>query len=113
MDPVQSVWSWLFDFSAGREADERVARTLTGILEVALAESEMDAGFETDAGFEQCFRQLIQASSGLEEERTWAWLNCRSNAYRRAGEFRAMPRVLAARFLRDIPRLYGIKKAKR
>ena len=107
MDPVQSVWSWLFDFSAGREADERMARTLTGILEVALAESE------TDAGFEQCFRQLIQASSGLEEERTWAWLNCRSNAYRRAGEFRAMPRVLAARFLRDIPRLYGIKKAKR
>ena len=104
MEPDQAWWRWLFDFSAGAKEDQRFARALTGILQVALAESE------TDAGFEQCFRLLIKASSGLEEERTWVWLNGRSNAYRRAGEFRVMPRVLAARFLRDIPRLYGIKK---
>lgn len=106
MDPVQSWWSWLFDFSAGREEDRRFARALTGLLQVALAESE------TDAGFEQCFRQLVKASTGLEEERTWAWLSSRLSSYRRAGEFKPMPRVLAARFLRDIPRCYGIKKAR-
>ena len=105
MDPVQSWWRWLFDFSAGREEDRRTARALTGVLQVALAESE------TDAGFEQCFRQLIKASSGLAEERTWAWLNSRLSDYRRAGEFRSMPRTLAARFLHDIPRRYGIKTA--
>lgn len=103
MDPVQSWWRWLFDFSAGREEDLRVARVLTGILQVALAESE------TDAGFERCFRQLVKASSGLEEKRTWAWLGRRLSDYRRASEFKAMPRVLAERFLSDIPRRYGIK----
>jgi hypothetical protein len=103
MDPVPSWWSRLFDFSAGREEDRRIARVLTGVLQVALAESE------TDAGFEQCFRQLIKASDGLEAERTWAWLNHRLSDYRRAGEFAPMPRALAARFLRDIPRRYGVK----
>ncbi len=105
MGAVQSWWSWLFDFSAGREEDRRFARALTGILQVALAESE------TDAGFEQCFRQLIKACSGLEAERTWAWLNSRLSGYRRAGEFAPMPRTLAARLLHDIPRRYGIKTA--
>ncbi len=104
MDPAQSWWKWLFDFSAGQREDQRVARTLTGILEVALAESE------TDAGFEQCFRQLVKASSGLKEEHLWSWLNRRLSDYRRAGEFRAMPRTLAVRFLRDIPRRYGVKQ---
>ncbi len=106
MAPMPSWWSWLFDFSAGREEDRRTARMLTGVLGVALAESE------TDAGFEQCFRQLIKASSGLEEERTWAWLNSRLSGYRRAGEFTPMPRVLAERFLRDIPSRYGVKQVR-
>lgn len=106
MSPVQAWWSRFFDFSAGREEDGRIARGLTGLLQAALAESE------TDAGFEQCFRQLIQASSGLQEEHTWAWLSSRLSRYRRAGEFAPMPRVLAARFLRDIPRLYGVKTGK-
>ena len=93
----------LFDFSQGEQEDQRYARLLTGILQVALAESE------TDSGFEQCFRQLIKAESGLAEERTWAWLNSRLGNYRRAAEFTPMPRALAARFLQDIPRRYGTK----
>jgi len=104
MATAQAWWRWLFDFSAGEKEDKRIAQGLTGLLEVALAESE------TDAGFEQCFRQLINAADGFTEEQTWSWLTRRLTNYRRPGEFRAMPRTLAARFLSDIPRLYGIKK---
>ena len=50
MDPVHSWWSWLFDFSAGREEDRRFARILTGILQVALAESETDEGLSSAFG---------------------------------------------------------------
>ena len=106
MDAVRSWWSWLFDFSAGREEDWRFAHILTGILQAALAESE------TDAGFEQCFRQLIKASSGLEEECTWAWLSSRLSDYRRPGEYASIPRLLAERFLSDIPRRYGVKQTR-
>ena len=103
MDPVPAWWNWLFDFSTGEREDRRFARVITGVLQVALAESE------TDDGFEQCFRQIVKASSGLEEERTWAWLQGRLSSYRRAGEFAAIPRTLAGRFLSDIPRRYGVK----
>ena len=70
---------------------------------MAIAESE------TDAGFEQCFRRLVKASNGLLEESTWAGLNFRLQDYRSAGELIPMPRALAGRFLRDIPRRYGVK----
>ena len=106
MDAVQSWWKWLCDFSAGKEEDRRVAHALIGILQVALAESK------TDAGFEQCFRLLVKASSGLKEEHLWSWLNHRLSGYRRAGEFAAMLRVLVQRFLRNIPRRYGMKETK-
>lgn len=95
--------TWLFDFSQGERENQHYARILTGILQVALAESE------TDAGFEQCFRQLVKASDKLSEERTWSWLNHHLRDYRTAGEFNPMPRTLAFRFLRDIPKRYGIK----
>jgi len=95
---------WLFDFSHGEQENQRYARLLTGILQVALAESE------TDAGFEQCFRRLIKAKDGLSEERTWAWLNVHLRDYRRSAEFTPMPRTLATRFLEDIPKRYGIKQ---
>ncbi len=94
---------WLFDFSQGEQRDQQSARIITGILQVALLESE------TDAGFEQCFRQLVKATDGLSEERAWAWLNYRLRDYRRAAELTPMPRTLAARFLQDIPNRYGIK----
>ena len=103
MNLLKQWFPWLFDFSQGEEENQRNARILTGALQVALAESE------TDAGFEQCFRQLVKASTGLSEERTWAWLNHRLSDYRSAGEFAPMPRTLAARFLRDIPKRYGIQ----
>ena len=103
MASAQAWWNWLFDFSAGEKEDTRIAQRLLGLLQVALAESE------TDAGFEQCFRQLIKAADGLTEEHTWSWLTRRLSNYRRPGEFTAMPRTLAGRFLSDIPRLYGVK----
>ena len=71
--------------------------------QVAIAESE------TDAGFEQCFRRLVKASNGLLEESTWTWLKYRLQDYRSAGELIPMPRALAGRFLRDIPRRYVVK----
>ncbi len=103
MNLLKQWFPWLFDFPQGEHENQRNARILTGVLQVALAESE------TDAGFEQCFRQLVKSSTGLSEERTWAWLNHRLSEYRFAGEFAPMPRTLAARFLRDIPKRYGIK----
>ena len=104
MATAQAWWRWLFDFSAGEKENTRIAQSLTGLLEVALAESE------TDAGFEQCFRLLVKAADGLTEEHIWSWLTRRLSDYRRAGEFSAMPRTLASRFLRDIPRRYGLDK---
>ncbi len=77
MDPMQSWWKWLFDFSAGEKENHRTARVLKRILQVALAESE------TDAGFEQCFRQLVKASDGSKEEHLWSWLNWRLTDCRR------------------------------
>jgi hypothetical protein len=100
---VKQWFPWLFDFSQGEQENQRYARILIGVLQVALAESE------TDAGFEQCFRHLAKAEDGLSEERAWAWLNSQLRDYRRAAEFNAMPRTLAARFLQDIPKRYGIK----
>ncbi len=105
VNPFKQWFPWLFDFSQGERENQHYARVLTGILQVALAESE------TDAGFEQCFRQLMKATDGLSEERAWAWLNYHLRDYRSAGEFDPMPRTLAARFLRDIPRRYGVKSA--
>ena len=99
---LKQWFPWLFDFSQGEQRDQRFARVLTGILQVALLESE------TDAGFEQCFRQLVKATDGLSEESAWAWLNFRLSDYRRAAEDTPMPRTLSARFLRDIPKRYGI-----
>ena len=96
---------WLSDFSQGEQQNQHYARVLTGILQVALAESE------TDAGFEQCYRQLVKATDGLSEERAWVWLNYCLRDYRTAGEFTPMPRTLAARFLQDIPRRYGVKSS--
>jgi hypothetical protein len=103
MNPFKNWFAWLFDFSQGEQQDQHYARVLTGILQVALAESQ------TDAGFEQCYRQLVKATSGLAEERAWAWLNWHLRDYRSAGEFTPMPRTLASRFLQDIPRRYGVK----
>ena len=65
---------------------------------------------ETDAGFEPCFRQLVDAENGLAEEHTW--LTRRLCNYRRPGEFAAMPRTLETRFLLDIPRLSGVKQTR-
>ena len=103
MNPFKHWFPWLFDFSQGEQENQHYARVMTGLLQVAIAESE------TDAGFEQCFRRFVKASDGLSEERTWAWLNFRLQDYRSAGELIPMPRALAGRFLRDIPRRYGVK----
>ena len=105
MNPFKQWFPWLFDFSQGEQQNQHYARVLTGLLQVALAESE------TDAGFEKCYRQLVKATDGLSEERAWVWLNGHLRDYRSAGEFTPMPRALAARFLRDIPRRYGVKEA--
>ncbi len=90
----------LFDFSAS----EREARRITGLLEVALAESE------TDAGFEACFRRVVRATNGLDEEMAWVWLQRCLIEYRRVDEYGPIPRTLARRYLDDIPRRYGLKK---
>lgn len=103
MNQLKKWFAWLFDFSQGEQQNQHYARVLTGILQVALAESE------TDAGFEQCYRRLVKATDGLSEERAWAWLNWHLRDCRSAGEFTPMPRTLAACFLRDIPRRYDVK----
>ena len=90
----------LFDFSGGRDE----GRQMQNALAEALAASQ------TDAEFERRFRLVILSATGVDIELTWAWLGRSLMEYRRAGEFDPSSRVLAERFLRDIPRRYQLEE---
>lgn len=72
-------------------------QTLLRLLPVALAETE------TDAGFEQIMRQMVERETGLATEHTWRFVLMHLEEYRRPFEGNAMPRTLAQRFVADPP----------
>jgi|GEM_PF-2013748 len=88
----------LFDFSGGRDEGRRMQKALGE----ALADSQ------TDGDFEHRFKLVVRSSTGLDTELTWAWLGRSLMEYRRADEFAPSSRILAERFLRDIPRRYAL-----
>ena len=88
----------LFDFSGGREEGRR----MRAALQEALAASS------TDEEFERHFRLVVRSATGLDTELTWTLLGRSLMEYRRAGEFAPASRLLAERFLHDIPRRYRL-----
>lgn len=90
----------LFDFSGGREEGRRM-RTALG---------EALAASDTDDEFERRFKLVVHSATGIDTELTWAWLGRSLMEYRQADEFAPSSRVLAERFLRDIPRRYKLEE---
>ncbi len=91
---------WL-DFSANQEEGRQMQARLAEAL----------AGSATDAEFEQKFRDALDSVTKSENEMAWAWLERSVAEYRRGAEFEPSARILAARFLADIPRRYRLKDA--
>jgi hypothetical protein len=83
----------LFDQPISRPELELLVR----LLPVALAETE------TQGGFEDMMRLLLQRSTGLRTEHVWRFVQMHLEQYRRPFEFQAMPRTLAQRFMADPP----------
>jgi len=89
----------LLDFSANQEEGRQMQARL----------SEALAGAATDAEFEQKFRDALDSVTGSEDEMAWAWLERSLAEYRQGNEFEPSARMLAERFLADIPRRYRLK----
>lgn len=90
----------LFDFSGGRDEGRRMREALREAL----------AASATDDEFERRFKLVVRASAGIDTELTWAWLGRSLMEYRRADEFTPSSRILAERFLSDIPRRYHLEE---
>lgn len=90
------------DFSAGQRNDHWWGLRMSAMLQVALANSE------TDQEFEDCYLRVVGAFARLERESARSILHNRLHRYLAASELTPRPRTLAQRFLRDVPRRYGI-----
>lgn len=88
----------IFDFSTSQQEEEQLKRTLT----------EAIASSKTENDFQFQFKSLTKASTGLDGELAWAWLNRSLVEYRRADDFDVDLRVLAERFVKDITTRYGL-----
>ncbi len=89
----------LLDFSANQEEGRQMQARLAEAL----------AGSATDAEFEQKFRDTLDLVTGSEDEMAWVWLERSVAEYRQGNEFEPSSRMLAARFVADIPRRYRLK----
>jgi len=89
----------LFDFSGGRDEGRRMQAALREAL----------AASHTDDEFERRFKLVVRSATGLDTELTWTLLGRSLMEYRRADEFAPASRLLAERFLHDIPRRYQLE----
>ena len=89
----------LLDFSANQEEGRQMQARLAEALAVSA----------TDTEFEQKFRDALDLVTGSENEKAWVWLERSLAEYRQGNQFEPSSRVLAARFLADIPRRYRLK----
>ena len=89
----------LFDFSRGKQEAERIHDILTK----ALADSTNDSEFEVS------YRRIAEAPDELGDAFSWSWLNRTLSEYRLVDEGAPSARVLAERYVKDIPRRYHLK----
>lgn len=91
----------LFDFSRGKQE----AQHIHDILTKALADSTNDSEFEAS------YRRIAEAPDELGDAFSWSWLNRTLSEYRLVDEGAPSARVLAERYVKDIPRCYHLKES--
>ena len=89
----------LLDFSANQEEGRQMQARLAEAL----------AGSTTDAEFEKKFRDALDSVTGSKDEMAWVWLERSLAEYRQGNQLEPSARMLATRFLADIPRRYRLK----